>query len=62
MDFRPPTLDYQLKRIEGCYEEVDDILRNENTTPEMAIRAFQLEQRLDRLVEILENYLKAKDN
>lgn len=57
----PPTMGHSIDRIERCYDELDKILEGD-ITPEIAIKAFEIEQRLDRLVERIEKDLAARNN
>jgi hypothetical protein len=57
----PPTMGHSIDRIERCYDKLDEMLKGD-IPPEIAIKAFQIEQRLDRLVERIEKDLAARDN
>lgn len=57
----PPTWDFAINRIEREDDRLDKMLKR-NITPGQAIRIFKLQQRIEKLVERLENSVVAESN
>lgn len=58
----PEKLSTSIDRVSELYDQVDELLAVENLPPEMAIRLFEIEQRLDKVIEAMEKQVQSQMN